>query len=430
MGEKLIRELEALVPLRRRVAAATSRRCPAALTGASDLGTLAFIRDRKLVVLDVASCRERTLAEAGPILGPVSWSGDGRFVAFGPRVVAGGGGRVQQPLPHSGGTLVWAPRGHRLAGVTAKGGVLVGGPGVRARRLLADGWGASTLAWSPSGALLAVSRSLYGKAPPPYHQEIWLLDPRTGGKRELFQLPKPKLAPPLLYGFSPDGRWLVAWEDTQNSASLAADGLPLVAISVADGKTVQIGDARGTLVYRDFLSWCGNALAYVVNRGGRQVSLGDRVAFAAPPTWKPTVTPGRLRDSNSYVSPACSPPGLFELAAAVGPTTQDTPFGQERRRIWLLGYTGGNWHALGPTPPAGLSDELPMWSADGRWLAFIRSGPTNKDAGAHGVLYLLDLGKQFNGQARLVGPLADLGSTGNYYGHYGWSYQLAWRTVR
>jgi len=44
------------------------------------------------------------------------------------------------------------------------------------------------------------------------------------------------------------------------------------------------------------------------------------------------------------------------------------------------------------------------------------------------VLYLLDLGKQINGQAKLVGPVADVGSTGNYYGHYGWSYQLAWRT--
>jgi hypothetical protein len=429
-GARLIRQLEALVATTRRIA--ETRRCPAALAGANDLGTLAFIREQKLVALDVASCRERTLAPVGRIFGPVSWSGDGRFIAFGAHVVGAVGGRVWQPLSHSGGTLVWAPRGHELAGTTVKGGLLVGGPGMRARRLLPEGWGASTVAWSPSGDVLAVSRSLYGKAPPPYHQEIWLLNPRTGGKRELFQLPKSKLAPPLLYGFSPDGRWLVAWEDTQNSASLAADGLPLVAIRIADGKAVRIGETRGTLVYRDFLSWCDSALAYVVNRGGRQVTLNDRIAFAGPPPGWPVVVPADpgAGAQLSFVSPACSPPDLFELAAAVGPTTADTPFGHERRRIWLLGYTGGNWHPLGPTPPAGTSDELPIWSADGRWIAFIRSGPTNKDAGAHGVLYLLELGKGLHGRAKVVGPLADLGQTGNYYGHYGWSYQLGWQTAR
>jgi len=423
-GAKLVGELEALVTAKPRLAART--RCPDALGGARDLGTLAFIRDQRLVALDVARCRTRTLAAAAHIFGPVSWSGDGRFIAFGPRVVAAAGGRAWEPLPGSGGTLVWAPRGHELAGTTAKGGLFVGGPGVRVRRLLQDGWGASTVAWSPSGALLAVSRSLYGKAPPPYHQEVWLLNPRTGAKRELFHLRKPKLAPPLLDGFSPDGHWLVAWEDTQNSASLAADGLPLVAIRVADGKTVPIGS--GTLVYRDFLSWCHDGLAYVLNRGGRQVTLGDRIVLAGPPDWKPALTYGRIHDTNSYVSPACLPPDEFELAAAVGPRTADSPFGQERRRIWLLGYTGGNWHPLGPTPPPGRSDELPLWSADGRWIAFIRTGPTKRNAQASGVLYLLDLGKQINGQAKLVGPVADVGSTGNYYGHYGWSYQLAWRT--
>jgi hypothetical protein len=194
-----------------------------------------------------------------------------------------------------------------------------------------------------------------------------------------------------------------------------------VAIRVADGKTVRVG--TGTLVYPDFLSWCGDALAYVVNRGGREITLGDRIATASAPSWKPAVTPGKIHDTSSYVSPSCSPPNDFEVAAAVGPKTPDTPFGHERRRIWELGYTGGNWHPLGPAPPAGQSDELPMWSADGRWIAFVRSGPTSRNAQAPGRLYLLDL----RNHAKLVGPIADLGSTGNDYGHYDWSGQLAWR---
>ena len=91
---------------------------------------------------------------------------------------------------------VWSPTGHRLAGVTADAGLIIGGPGALTKRLLPDGWGATSIAWSPNGRMLAVSRSLYLKVPPPYHQEIWLLDLRSGTKKMLFHLPKPELAPP------------------------------------------------------------------------------------------------------------------------------------------------------------------------------------------------------------------------------------------
>ena len=112
------------------------------------------------------------------------------------------------------------------------------------------------------------------------------------------------------------------------------------------------------------------------------------------------------------------------VAAAAGPVTQDVPFGHEHRAIWLLPYTGGNWRPLEPAPPKGTSDELPLWSSDGRWIAFIRTTPTG--AAGVGRLYLLDLGARFNGQARVVGPIADVGVTGNYYGHYNWAAQIAW----
>src|SRR5207249_427407 len=137
------------------------------------------------------------------------WSGDGRWIAAGAVVVAAAGGPAQRPLPGVDRSTVWSPRGHLLAGITKRAGVVVGGPGLRPRRLFADGWGATTLAFSPSGGLLAVSRSLFPKGRPPYHQEIWLVDLRSGRRRELFHLPKPELAPALLYGFSPDGRWLL-----------------------------------------------------------------------------------------------------------------------------------------------------------------------------------------------------------------------------
>jgi dipeptidyl aminopeptidase/acylaminoacyl peptidase len=405
--------------------------CPSVLAGRSDLGRLAVVDGGQLRLVDLTTCRSRTLVGSG-VSAPARWSADGRYLAYGDgRVVSSAGGQPTRPLGRlaagwgSGSPAwVWSPTGHALAGVTIGGGLLLGGPGAVTRRLLPDGWGATSIAWSPNGRTLAVSRSLYLKAPAPYHQEIWLIDLDSGTKTLLLALPKPQVAPPWLSGFSPDGSWLLFWEDSLNSASLAADGVPLMIISVKGGTAIPVG--TGTLMYGDFVSWCtDNLLAYVLNRGGRQVTLNDRINLAGSPNWQ-TLTPADpgANAHLSFISPACSPPELFMIAAAVGPSSPDLPFGHEHRTIGLLSYTGGNWHPLEPPPPAGSSDELPLWSSDGRWIAFIRTTPT--DDGGVGRLYLLDLGERFTGKARLVGPIANVGVAANYYGHYDWSAQVAW----
>ena len=425
-----------------RTAAGASRAdaCPSLLAGKADLGRLAFVDRGQLRVLQISTCRVRTLV-ASRVVPPVRWSADGRYLAYGlGSVVSSSGGAPTRPLGQlsvgwAGGSpgWVWSSAGHRLAGVTTHGGVVVGEPGAASRRLLPDGWGATSIAWSPDGQTLAVSRSLYGKARAPSHQEIWLLNLHSGLKTLLFHLTKPDVAPPWLSGFSPDGRWLLAWEDSQNSASLAADGLPLIAIPVNGDKSVLLGRE---LVYSDFVSWCtNNLLAYVLDNGGRQVTLNDRINFAGPPPHWHVITPADPGDKAhlSFISPACSPSKLHMVVAAAGPAEQDEPFGHEHRRIWLLPYTGGNWRPLELTPPKDTSDELPLWSRDGRWIAFIRTTWTGNTG--VGRLYLFDIGAHFSRQARTVGPIANLGVAGtslrfgfvgNYYGHYDWAAQIAW----
>jgi hypothetical protein len=71
-------------------------------------------------------------------------------------------------------------------------------------------------------------------------------------------------------------------------------------------------------------------------------------------------------------------------------------------------------------PGRGLSDETPRWSRDGRWVLFVRSGPTTPNASASGRLYLV------RRSGRLVGPIARLGPVANYYGHYGWPDTTDW----
>ena len=69
--------------------------------------------------------------------------------------------------------------------------------------------------------------------------------------------------------------------------------------------------------------------------------------------------------------------------------------------------------------PAGQTDELPMWSGDGRWILFARTTPGG--IAAKGTLYALD---PFGGN--LVGPITSIGNATNYYGSYSWPIQLDW----
>jgi hypothetical protein len=418
-----------------RAARSQAGSCPRALRGATDLGRLAFIHGDQLRVVRLANCRVRTLVRSG-VTPPLRWSADGRYLAYGSgSVVSAAGGRPSRPLgPLAAGWgsgspgWVWSPAGHRLAGVTTKSGVAIGGPGQEARMLWRQHWGATSIAWSPNGRTLAVSRSLYLHAPAPYHQEIWLLTLATSTPRLLWHLDKPAPAPPWLSGFSPDGRWLLSWEDTGNSASIAADGVPLVLIPTGGGRPVRLGPE---LMYGDFVSWCGrHTLVYVRDHGGREVSDGDRITVTQPPGW-PTSTPADSGSGKrlSYISSVCGTVGgEFTEIAAAGPDSRDTPFGHEHRSILRLS-AGGKWTPLESGPPRGWSDELPMLSGDRRWIAFVRT--SEKGLGTTARLYLLKLGAHFDGHARRIGPIAELSGSAsqygnNYYGHYGWASLVAW----
>jgi hypothetical protein len=88
-----------------------------------------------------------------------------------------------------------------------------------------------------------------------------------------------------LVDWSPDGRWLLYFIDPMGSASLAADGKNLLALNVATGKTARVVN---TLMYDDYLTWCGSTL--VLTAGGDRLAIHTkRLVAAAPPSWKPRV---------------------------------------------------------------------------------------------------------------------------------------------
>ena len=371
------------------------------------LGSVAFVRAGALHVLELGSCRDRVLVPHGA--SRPRFSADGRFVAYGRGwVVPAGGGTPTRPLDAD--DVVWAPRGHTLAGVTERGGVALGGPDIAPRRLVPDGSNAEHLVWRPDGAELAFVRPHVGEPERPT-KEIWLVDVAGGRAQRIAGLfPRPQS--PALVGFSPDGAWLLWLSIYEPSVSSNLDGVPLLAMHVADGA---IATVTPELLSRDYLSWCGNRLVAAVG-ADRYTTHGKRIALAAPPRWRLA----SLSDdpSRSWISPACSPDGR-SVAASAGRSWVERRFGLEHRSIWLLS-SGGEVRRRLTSPPAGATDELPRWDRDGRSILFVRTTPFGSFLNARGALYVV------RRAGTLVGPIADLGTTGNYYGQYGWTDQLDW----
>jgi hypothetical protein len=369
--------------------AAVSTRCPG-----TDLGLLAFVHAGALSIVDFEHCSPTTLVRKGAA-GTPAFSHDGSYVSFGHGYVATSGGDEHR-LP---GAAVWSPVANVLAFATRGGGIELISPGSFARLLVPNGRDASAPVFASNGKSIAFVR---GTA-------IWSVDVASGALRRLVDAGPGQ---PLPLGFSPNGAWLV-YRAYLRSASLAADGMALMVANVHTGQTAAIASTLGR---SDFVTWCGDTLAYVTGKVGRSVTAGDGIAIASAPAWKSqtVLAPG---GATSWNGVACSG---GTLVVSAGPTSQDSPFGQEHRSLWAVAAKPhATPHVLAATtPPGRQTDELPMWSSDRRFVVFVRTTPSG--IRGTGSVYAYDLGSR-----KLVGPIARVGGTGNYYGSYGWAGQIA-----
>jgi dipeptidyl aminopeptidase/acylaminoacyl peptidase len=175
-----------------------------------------------------------------------------------------------------------------------------------------------------------------------------------------------------------------------------------------------------TLVYPEFLAWCGRKLLIVAG-GDRYTTRGKRLVVLSPPR------PGygqlwRSRDlssdrSRSWISPACSPGGR-SIAVSAGRNWFEPRFGAERRSIWVVGFDGSRRRL---TWPGAATDELPRWSRDGRYILFVRTRLPRGGSAARGSLRLVDV----RSGREIALPVSLSGGIG-YYGHYGWSESTDW----
>lgn len=371
-------------------AALASSRCPG-----RDLGEVAYVRAGALAVVDFARCTPTTLVKSGAT-GTPAFSNDGKYVSFGGGYVSVATGAVHRL---AAAPIVWSPAQTLLAYVR-RGAVLVTAPGSAPRQLVAPSWRAGSPVFSPDGKTIVFA----GRG-----GSLYTVPVAGGTPRLLARVPAPNQAIP--FGFSPDGRTFL-FHVYPDSASLSSDGMALVAVSLATRRQTTIATTLGR---SDFATWCGNSLAYVVDRTGRSVTMGAGIALASPPSWR-SVTVLPQGTTTSWNAPVCSG---GRLAVSAGPSSSDSPFGQEHRSLWLVPAKADATPTLVSRATGRLTDELPMWSADGKYLVFVRTAPAGIQGS--GKLYAYDVAAK-----RVVGPVASVGTTENYYGSYGWASQIAW----
>jgi hypothetical protein len=206
--------------------------------------------------------------------------------------------------------------------------------------------------------------------------------------------------PIMLFGTSPDRRWVLYAIDPQNSASLAADGLTLRAVPSSGGRSHVV--ATG-LLRDDYRAWCGRTL--VVTAGSDRIATHHkRLVATGPPDWHArTLVHAPAR---AWGSLACTPDGRSVVVQSQPDSTSYDLF-RTRWALWKVGLDGSASRLT--SPPTGYSDESPRFA--GGVLYFVRS---RKGVGS---LYTLRGGK-------LLGPLVSLGANGGDYGHRNWPYAV------
>jgi hypothetical protein len=334
------------------------------------LSALAFLTGGKLIVVDPATRAQKVVMTHAA--GRVAWSGDGKLLSAGGRIVGG------PRLPAA--QLEWAPTGRRAAYQTRSGAVRIWSPS-GTRTVVAAAWGATSLGWGPGGQLALGRAVCHVPCGVPRHQEVWVW--RDGSLRRVAG-PLRGVQLPLVAGYAPGGR-VLWWSDLEGSSSIAADGLPLYA------NRRRLAEM---LPFRDYVARCGRHLALAVGRD-RYATHGKRILFDGRDV---------SRDpTQSWVSPTCRG---STLVAAAGRNWSERRFGLEHRSLWQLLPTRKRL----TKPPPNATDESPTLLADGS-VVFVRTV-----SGRGSVLRLAHGG---------LTRLGTIRGTANSYGHYDWERVVA-----
>jgi len=367
------------------------------------LGTVAWVDSGALKVVDLPTCRQKTLVPNG-VDRPVRFSSDGKWVAYGALSYVRASGGNPTTVGGASRNWAWSPTGDRLAYVKPNGGVSVVQPGGTPKTVFAPSAGqAGHLAWSPDGSRLAVD----------LQDRIVVVDVRRFIASTVFSTSGPG---PEVAGWTPDSKWVLFWAKPLGQAAGKVAGRALDVVPATGGDWRNVFDSM--LPYADFIDDCGNGIA-LAGGGRSQVSEGKQILLTGPPAWSfHNVTQDYIR---SWVWPACSPDAKW-LAVTEIANHAESSFSGGIHPLWLLKL--GTPKRTRVDPPNLGAYETPRWSSDGRTVLVVFR--EQNDWRAPGSLTLVEVDPA-TGKALQVADLGiDVGSAPGAGGHQHWAETSDW----
>ncbi len=404
----------------------------AELEARSDLGKLAYLQGGDIWVRELPDGEPQRLTDDGHNAAP-RWSPSGNWLTFRKEndvwIMRADGTDACRISAASSRDYAWSSVADRLAYVAGQSSLrliekndLAQGEGIVLLRLAIEEQSLTTiqyLAWSPDGRRLAYVLQIGQPEALPDHLGIGYVDLESG-PRELYAPPSPPQDGLILAGWTTDGQSILFWRDLLFSASVAADGLPLLRLPLDGGEPVEVADF--TLLHPDFWSGSptGQQVALTVG-AGRETWTNKRILLVD------METAGReyLTDETvSAFSPAFSPDGQY-IAYVAAPDVghvhvwggDEAKAAAAQRRIWVMNVDGSDQHPLTDDPA--YRDERPLWSADGTHVLFAR---LNEDGRAS--LWLMDAAGGASEQ--VVGELTPAPEWFGNYGYIAWNQLFDW----
>ncbi|HZU12159.1 MAG TPA: hypothetical protein VFB58_04905 [Chloroflexota bacterium] len=379
------------------------------------LGKVAYIQGGDVWTKQLPDGKAYRLTQDGGDSWPL-WSPSGTWLAFirdqalWTMRADGGDAHSLGPVAPGEGQVEWSVRGDRLAYISDGGLILTDADGSREVRVVSGGGGegAAALAWSPDGAWLAYEAEVRAPGKPPMEQGLWRVRADGTGSERISLSPAPAQIQYHLAGWSPDASELLYWQGMQLSASLAADGEPLMAISLSGGSPHRIVPIM--LPYRSFLAWSPDGRTLAVVAGGGRQTWANKVLLLATLHGAPR----RLTNPRTaMVAPAWSPEGhtlavAIEIAGPVGQAS--TLRAVSGSHLWIVPANGPAATRLTSDPS--FADDHPQWSRDGSTIVFARIH------GQRAELWLVHADE--TGLRQIVAALTPSPLALDYYGHIPW----------
>lgn len=402
-----------LPPLNSAMCRSSADGAPPTAAPESGLGKVAYALNGDIYVVEPPDGEPRRLTEDGKNSAP-RWSVSGEWLLFlkdGLSWVMRTDGGDQRIVP--GSAVAWSPVGDRLA-YAGSGAVFVENADGSGKRQLAplegSTWG---LEWSPDGRRLAYDQLRMGAD---REGSLWVVE--VDGGTAPARLHSSTSDGIFAAGWTADGRYVLFWRDIQFSASMMADGLPLLAVPFGGGGARELetgsiwptmwsvapGGAKAAMtVPAGRFSWTQKRIVVVEADSGETHYLTGPEQVSIQPSWS---ADGRRI---AFVAKPEAGGGLGGPAVELEKLAAD-------RRIWVMNSDGSGARQL--MSDEAYRDERPLWSRDGELLLFARL-----DAGMRASIWLMS---SSGGRPQMLVDLAGNGALTGYYTNIGWGEVFDW----